>query len=205
MPTPIEEPEIDFAGFVPTAGGITARAEQYLAEQRSEAGEALPVVPHTCAPAVPQELRPLADAVTELIAGWPGADRWRRHDLWRAVRRADDALGITLLPTVGTGDAWTTLAEADLQQRVIDLAQLRGWRVAHIRPARTADGWRTPYTGHAGLPDLILARNGHVLLAELKSAVGRPTSDQSAWLAAASEHGRLWRPVDWPTIATELM
>jgi len=98
------------------------------------------------------------------------------------------------------------LSEADLQQRVINLARLRGYRVAHIRPARTInDDWRTPYTGHAGLPDLILARNGRVLLAELKSATAQPTPNQVAWLAAAGQHGRLWRPADWPTITEELM
>jgi hypothetical protein len=97
-----------------------------------------------------------------------------------------------------------TLSEAALQQRVIDLAMLRGYRVAHIRPARTAHGWRTPYEGHPGLPDLVLARDGRVLLAELKTGRGRVTPQQRAWLDAAGEHGRLWRPADWEAIMTEL-
>jgi hypothetical protein len=96
------------------------------------------------------------------------------------------------------------LTEADLQRRVLDLARLRGWRVAHVRPARTAHGWRTPYEGDSGLPDLILARRGVVLLAELKSTTGRPTADQLAWLDAVGDHGRLWRPDDWPTITETL-
>lgn len=96
------------------------------------------------------------------------------------------------------------LTEADLLCRVLDYARLREYRVAHIRPARTAHGWRTPYEGDAGLPDLILARAGVVLLAELKSATGRPTADQLAWLAAAGERGQLWRPQDWATVVEVL-
>lgn len=98
----------------------------------------------------------------------------------------------------------TTLTEADLQQRVLDYARLRGWRCAHIRPARTTAGWRTPYQGDPGLPDLVLARGGVVVLAELKTARGRTTVEQDAWLAAAGGHGRLWRPDSWVTIMEEL-
>lgn len=98
-----------------------------------------------------------------------------------------------------------TLTETDLQRRIIDLAMLRGWRVAHIRPARTVNGWRTPMEGHPGLPDLILAKDGQVLLAELKTERGRLTSDQRAWLAAAGSCGRLWRPGDWNDIAATLL
>jgi hypothetical protein len=97
------------------------------------------------------------------------------------------------------------MSEDDLKRRVIDYAVLRGWQVAHIRPARTVHGWRTPYEGHAGLPDLILARGGRVILAELKSAKGQPTPEQIAWLAAAGELGVLWRPQDWETIMQVLL
>jgi len=89
--------------------------------------------------------------------------------------------------------------ETELLEQTIELAMLRGWRVTHVRPARTDDGWRTPYQGHSGLPDLILARRGQVLLAELKSNDRRakPTPDQQAWLAAAGGNGFLWRPTTW--------
>lgn len=97
-----------------------------------------------------------------------------------------------------------TLAEADLQRTVIDYALLRGWRVAHFRPARTARGWRTPMEGHPGVPDLIFARGGRVLLAELKRHGKHPTPEQRAWLAALGEHGRLWRPSDWDEIEETL-
>lgn len=96
------------------------------------------------------------------------------------------------------------LSEDDFKRRVIDTAKANGWRVHHSRPARTAHGWRTPVEGHSGLPDLVLARAGVVLLAELKSDTGRSTPEQRAWLAAAGPAGRLWRPRDWPTVLAEL-
>lgn len=94
------------------------------------------------------------------------------------------------------------MTEAEFQRRVMDYATLRGWRVWHPRPARTHAGWRTAAEGHPGLPDLVLARAGTVLLVELKSEKGKPTADQAAWLAASD--GRLWRPSDWATVMEEL-
>jgi hypothetical protein len=96
------------------------------------------------------------------------------------------------------------LAEAPFTTTVIETAQWYGWRVHHSRPARTKDGYRTAVQGHVGLPDLVLARGAVVLLAELKTAKGKPTADQRAWLAAAGVHGRLWRPRDWAAIVAEL-
>lgn len=96
------------------------------------------------------------------------------------------------------------LSEAGLQRRILDLAAYTGWRAVHVRPARTNRGYRTAYEGDPGLPDIVMARGGRVLLAELKSSAGRPTADQQAWLDAAGDHGRLWRPADWPTIVEEL-
>ena len=95
-------------------------------------------------------------------------------------------------------------SEAEFQRAVIDTAKAFRWKVAHYRPAKTDKGWRTPLEGHAGCPDLILARNGHVLLVELKSAAGKPTPSQAAWLQEAGSNGRLWRPKDWPQIVTTL-
>ena len=98
----------------------------------------------------------------------------------------------------------TRITEAELQQRIMHAAGLYGWRAAHFRPARTAQGWRTPMQGDVGLPDLVLARDGVVLLAELKSARGKTTPDQELWLEALGDHARLWRPADWVSIQNEL-
>lgn len=96
------------------------------------------------------------------------------------------------------------VSEDALQTRIIEYARWMKWRVVHIRAARTTTGWAVPYEGDPGLPDLILARDGEVLLVELKDADGGATADQRAWLKAAGEHGRLWRPGDWATIVKEL-
>lgn len=105
-----------------------------------------------------------------------------------------------------TGQARRELAldEAAWMSRVMDYARLRGWLRVHIRPARTSRRWRTPYEGDPGLPDLVLARDGQVLLVELKVPRGRTTAEQDAWLAAAGQHGRLWRPEHWPRVMDEL-
>jgi hypothetical protein len=97
-----------------------------------------------------------------------------------------------------------TISEAAFQRTVIELAVLHRWRVCHFRPARTAHGWRTPVEGSPGLPDLVMARDGVVLLAELKRHRGRVSPDQAAWLRVLGGHGRLWTPMDWPEIVEEL-
>jgi hypothetical protein len=91
------------------------------------------------------------------------------------------------------------MSEDDFKARIMDTAKWHGWRTCHIRPARKQNGqWVTPIEGHAGLPDLVLARDGRVLLIELKSEVGTATDDQIAWLLAAGDNGHLWKPSDWP-------
>jgi hypothetical protein len=105
----------------------------------------------------------------------------------------------------GTPRLSLTISEAQFQQTVIDTARLFGWRCAHFRPARTRSGaWATPMQGDVGFPDLVLCRDGVVILAELKRHGGRPTPAQRAWLAAAGEHGRLWSPGMWDRILDEL-
>ena len=103
-------------------------------------------------------------------------------------------------------------SEAQFQQAVVDLAQLKGWLVHHARPARTKDGgWRTPIQGDKGAPDLLMVneRTGRLILAELKSELGRPTGDQLRWgralMAGCGPNCyRLWRPSDFPEIVVEL-
>lgn len=97
------------------------------------------------------------------------------------------------------------MSEADFQQRVMDTARLAGWLCCHFRPAKTQRGrWVTPMAGDKGFPDLALAKDGRVLLAELKTDKGKPTPEQVAWLSAVGGHGRLWRPTDWPDVLKEL-
>jgi len=59
-------------------------------------------------------------------------------------------------------------------------------------------------SGPGGLPDLIIAGPGGLILAELKSAAGELSAGQDAWRWALNmgydanwAPFRLWRPADW--------
>lgn len=108
--------------------------------------------------------------------------------------------------------------EQELLDATIDLATHCRWSVHHDRPARRAGAkWATAIQGHAGFPDIVLARSGVVLFRELKSDKGRLSSEQRDW-ARQLEPGWLempghvpalegelavlfdvWRPADWVT------
>lgn len=97
-----------------------------------------------------------------------------------------------------------TWSERQFTDEVVFHATERGWLVAHFRPARTETGWATAMQGHVGFPDIVLARDGIVVFAELKSEKGRPPeAAQKKWLAHT--HGYLWRPSDWPKIEQVLL
>jgi hypothetical protein len=93
----------------------------------------------------------------------------------------------------------TDLLEKDFTDNVVQLAKTLGWRVAHFRPAQTKHGWRTPMQGDKGFPDLVLAKDGRVIFAELKSATGKLTKEQREWLdefsgLPTSPETYVWRP-----------
>ena len=119
------------------------------------------------------------------------------------------------------------LSETDFQRQIIDLARLQGWLVHHSRPAQNRRSqWATPIQGDKGFPDLVLARAGRIIFAELKSEKGRLTVGQKAWIdqlrPALSDvdvrvklhetafrfrsffEGYVWRPSDWPDIERTL-
>lgn len=67
------------------------------------------------------------------------------------------------------------MIEADFQAQIVGpngIATMLGYVSLHIRPARTAHGWRTPTSGEmaAGWPDLTLVRlrDGRLVFVELK-------------------------------------
>jgi hypothetical protein len=96
-------------------------------------------------------------------------------------------------------------SEAEFTSAVIDLARLLGWRVTHFRPAQVRPGkWVTPLQGDPGFPDLVLARDGVVILAELKSDKGRLGPGQPEWAEQIGAQYRLWRPRDLGQIRQEL-
>ena len=93
------------------------------------------------------------------------------------------------------------MSERQLQDAIIELAKLLGWRIAHFRPAMTREGWRTAVQGHVGFPDLVLLRPPRLIFAELKSKKGRVDFEQATWLNGLNEvkgvEQYCWRPADW--------
>lgn len=103
---------------------------------------------------------------------------------------------------------WRTMREAEFTAQVIAEAKAQGWLVAHFRPARTAKGWRTAMSGDPGFPDLVLARRGRVIAAELKRYGQKARPEQNAWLDALGGTSRVetwvWWPTDWERIKAVL-
>lgn len=101
------------------------------------------------------------------------------------------------------------VTEIDFQEAVIDTAHAYGWIVAHFRPARTSEGWRTPVSADgAGFPDLVLVKDGQpIVFAELKSEKGKITEQQQTWInliAVCDGNVYIWRPSDWDEIQAVL-
>lgn len=100
------------------------------------------------------------------------------------------------------------LSEKAFQQKIVDLAIWHRWRVVHFRPARVKINgewtWRTPFEGHPGFVDLVIARDEAVIMAEIKREDGRFQPGQRDWGLALGPLYRLWRPSDWPEIEAEL-
>jgi hypothetical protein len=112
-------------------------------------------------------------------------------------------------------------SEAGFQEAVTDLASLHGWRWWHDNDSRR---------NKSGFPDLVLARDGVLIFAELKTETGKVSPAQTEWLAAlervqercdeswgapdggpftgGSAEGAVqvyvWRPKDWESIESTL-
>jgi hypothetical protein len=107
------------------------------------------------------------------------------------------------------------IKEKDFQAQVIQLARLRGWRVAHFRPGRTLHGgWYTAVSADGvGFPDLVCVRERDgavcIIFAELKMDGRSLTDEQEAWadLLSKATHNveyHVWRPSDWKEIENTL-
>ena len=87
--------------------------------------------------------------------------------------------------------AANTMTEAELQQKVIQLARALGWRHFHDNDSRR---------NAAGFPDLVLVhRTRGLIFAELKTERGRLRTEQTAWLSdltATGHRAYIWRPSD---------
>jgi hypothetical protein len=97
-----------------------------------------------------------------------------------------------------------TCSEEELQDSVLEHAELRGWLRLHIRPARIRVGgretYRTPVQGDGkGFPDNVFLRGERCVIAELKSLRGKVSDEQQTWLDAWRMTGAevyVWTPLD---------
>lgn len=87
------------------------------------------------------------------------------------------------------------LAEAHLEQQLLDLARIRGWKAHHVRESRGV------LMGDEGFPDWVFARNGVVLVVELKAEDGKLTLAQEVWLSTLGwPPGSQW--LQWDRLRT---
>ena len=88
--------------------------------------------------------------------------------------------------------------ESKFQAAVVELAEILHWRTFHA--ARIKGHLRTKTS--PGFPDLVLARSGVKIFAELKTNKGVVSNDQILWLLATD--GVIWRPRHWDVIEKSL-
>ncbi len=99
-------------------------------------------------------------------------------------------------------DLLLRLSESQFQQMITDRAKVRGWLVYHTYDSRRST---------AGFPDLVLARDGRVLIIEVKTEKGRLSKAQAEWLrelgiddSLRSQEVYVWRPSDMAYIEDTL-
>lgn len=91
------------------------------------------------------------------------------------------------------------ITEKQFESQVKELAKLFGWKYSHT--------WRSIHSP-AGFPDCTMAREGRLVIAELKTETGQPTPEQYFWLVELSKvlcaEVYLWRPSQIEEIAEVL-
>ncbi len=108
-----------------------------------------------------------------------------------------------IVPMTARATLDRAMSEESLLQAITDALTLYGWRWTH---SRRSDKALT--MGHAGVPDVIAARDGRVLFLELKSQNGALSADQWAWLhELPNSRDCSWqvvRPADLDELLAEL-
>lgn len=98
------------------------------------------------------------------------------------------------------------VTEKAWQQTVVEVARLYGWRFIFHAPhggqaGRVALGQVPEGTG---FPDLLMVKGPRLIVAELKTRIGKIRPGQMEWLEALRAVGGveayLWRPADWPEV-----
>jgi len=105
--------------------------------------------------------------------------------------------------------AFRVVTEKQLQSRVIEVARLYGWRVAHFHDSRrqVKPGVFVGDKDASGFPDLVLVRAPDVLFVELKRELGKVSDGQQEWLddlIAAGCEVHVVRPSDEREFARRL-
>lgn len=106
-------------------------------------------------------------------------------------------------------------SEAQFQGAVMELARRLSWKVVHFHDSRRqlSSGAMIGDKDATGWPDLVLVRNGWMIVAELKRNGRKCSPAQEAWLLALADveeatQGRVkvtvWRPADWTAIVQTL-
>lgn len=85
------------------------------------------------------------------------------------------------------------MTEAALQTNVEQIAREFGWLFYHTHDSRRSQ---------AGFPDVVFLhpKTGRLIVRELKDMRRKPTTEQTAWLAAfdlAGIDAGIWRPIDY--------
>lgn len=99
------------------------------------------------------------------------------------------------------------MSEEEFQNWLVLHARYRRWRVfffpgwafrlamASLKRSRRSDRlWPDK-----GWPDLVMLRNGKLIVAELKVGYGKPSDEQNEWIAALQSYGipcYVWYPKD---------
>jgi hypothetical protein len=90
-------------------------------------------------------------------------------------------------------------SEKAFMATVVKFARRRGYTVYHTHDSRKSA---------EGFPDLIIAKTGRLVVAELKMVGNAPTVAQEVWLDLFKSAGILtfvWYPRDWPEIEATLI
>ena len=98
--------------------------------------------------------------------------------------------------------------EGGFQKDLVQYAVECGWQVFHVGNTRGA----VPVVYGPGFPDLVLARVGSIIFAELKAPTGNMSKRQKEWadelrgMRRKNEWPlvRCWRPGDWDEIEAVL-
>lgn len=104
----------------------------------------------------------------------------------RPARAADTMTTLNIATVYGTS---LGRRESVFLQEIRQVATLLGWRVYHTHDSRRSD---------VGFPDLVLAKPGRLIFAELKTERGRIGAEQAEWLEVlgTAAESYLWRPAD---------